>query len=139
MSANWTKQRRDELVGELRTTPALYRLVRQTTDGLPRVDKGAIAAEERFDGKFLLRTSDDTFTPTALALAYKQLSEVERGWRDLKGSLKLRPVSHYREDRIRGPRRPALGDDASPAPGSRGTRDRGADRFYDFELPEAVA
>jgi hypothetical protein len=36
-----------------------------------------------------------------LAHAYKQLSEVERGWRDLKGSLRLRPVFHHREDRIR--------------------------------------
>jgi len=100
-SDNWTTQRRDELVGELRTTPALYRLVRRTKDGLLRVDKGAVANEERFDGKFLLRTSDDTLTPTDLALAYKQLCEVERGWRDLKGALRLRPVFHYREDRIR--------------------------------------
>jgi hypothetical protein len=100
-SDSWTKQRRDELVGELRTTPALYRLVRRTKDGLLRIDKGAIATEERFDGKFLLRTSDDTLSPTDLALAYKQLYEVERGWRDLKGALRLRPVFHFREDRIR--------------------------------------
>jgi Transposase DDE domain len=100
-SNNWSKQRRDELVGELRTTPALYRLVRRTKEGLLRVDKGAIANEERFDGKFLLRTSDDTLSPSDLALAYKQLYEVERGWRDLKGALRLRPVFHYREDRIR--------------------------------------
>jgi hypothetical protein len=100
-SDTWTKQRRDELVGELRATPALYRLVRRSADGLLRVDKGAIATEERFDGKFLLRTSDDTLSPTDLALAYKQLYEVERGWRDLKGALRLRPVFHYREDRIR--------------------------------------
>ena len=33
--------------------------------------------------------------------AYKQLLEVERGWRDMKGSLGLRPVFHHREDRIR--------------------------------------
>ena len=43
-SDSWTKQRRDELVGELRTTPALYRLVRRTKDGLLRIDKGAIAS-----------------------------------------------------------------------------------------------
>jgi hypothetical protein len=100
-SDDWSKQRRDELVGELRTTPALYRLVRRTPEGLLRIDKGAVANEERFDGKFLLRTSDDTLSPTDLALAYKQLYEVERGWRDLKGTLKLRPVFHWREDRIR--------------------------------------
>ena len=27
--------------------------------------------------------------------------QVERGWRDFKGALGLRPVFHYREDRIR--------------------------------------
>jgi hypothetical protein len=97
----WTKQRRDELVGELRATPALLRLVRRTKDGKLRIDKGAIRTEEHYDGKFLLRTADDTLTTTDLALAYKQLHEVERGWRDLKGALRLRPVFHYREDRIR--------------------------------------
>ena len=36
-----------------------------------------------------------------LAAAYKQLLQVERGWRDMKGALGLRPVFHHREDRIR--------------------------------------
>ena len=30
-----------------------------------------------------------------------QLLQVERGWRDMKGALELRPVFHHREDRIR--------------------------------------
>ncbi|MGH9096530.1 MAG: IS1634 family transposase [Acidimicrobiales bacterium] len=97
----WTKSRRDELAGKLKTTPALWRLVRRLTDGRFRIDKAAIAREEKLDGKWLLRTSDDSLTPTDLALAYKQLLEVERGWRDMKGSLGLRPVFHHREDRIR--------------------------------------
>jgi hypothetical protein len=100
-SDEWTKSRRDELAGRLRTTPALWRLVRRLNDGRFRIDKAAIANEAKLDGKWLLRTSDDTLTPTDLALAYKQLLEVERGWRDLKGSLGLRPVFHHREDRIR--------------------------------------
>ena len=49
----------------------------------------------------MLRTNDDTLTSDDLAAAYKQLVAVERGWRDMKGALKLRPVYHYREDRIR--------------------------------------
>jgi transposase len=97
----WAKQRRDELVGELRATPALFRFVRRSADGLLRIDKGAVTNEARFDGKFLLRTSDDTLSPSDLALGYKQLYEVERGWRDLKDTLKLRPVFYFREDRIR--------------------------------------
>jgi hypothetical protein len=100
-SDDWPKSRRDELAGRLRTTPALWRLVRRLADGRFRIDKTAIAAEAKLDGKWLLRTSDDTLTPTDLAVAYKQLLAVERGWRDLKGSLGLRPVFHHREDRIR--------------------------------------
>ncbi len=98
---DWSKSKRDELAGRLRTTPALWRLVRRLEDGRFRIDKAAIAREAKLDGKWLLRTSDDSLTPTDLALAYKQLLEVERGWRDMKGSLGLRPVFHHREDRIR--------------------------------------
>ncbi len=98
----WERHRRDELWGELRQTPALLRLLRRTTkDHLLRVDHGAIARDAHFDGKWLIRTSDDTLGPEDLALAYKQLSEVERGWRDVKGALRLRPVYHHREGRIR--------------------------------------
>jgi len=98
---DWTKSRRDELAGKLRTTPALWRLVRRISDSRFRIDRAAIAREAKLDGKWLLRTSDDSLTPTDLALAYKQLLEVERGWRDMKGALGLRPVFHHREDRIR--------------------------------------
>ncbi len=100
-SDEWTRSKRDELAGRLRTTPALWRLVRRLADGRFRIDKAAIANEAKLDGKWLLRTSDDSLTPTDLALAYKQLLEVERGWRDMKGALGLRPVFHHREDRIR--------------------------------------
>ena len=100
-SDDWTRSRRDELAGRLRTTPALWRLVRRLSDGRFRIDKAAIASEAKLDGKWLLRTSDDSLSPTDLAVAYKQLLEVERGWRDMKGSLGLRPVFHHREDRIR--------------------------------------
>jgi hypothetical protein len=95
------RQARDQLAGELRTTPALWRLLRRTKDHKLRVDKAAVADEERYDGKWLIRTADETLTSTDLALAYKQLLQVERGWRDMKGALALRPVYHWREDRIR--------------------------------------
>lgn len=100
-SDSWPQRRRDELVGTLRTTPGLYRLLRRTKAGLLRLDRAAASREARRDGKWLLRTSDETLTAEDLALAYKQLYQVERGWRDLKGALRLRPVFHHREDRIR--------------------------------------
>jgi len=97
----WTARRRDELVGSLKAKPGLRRYLRRTRSGLLRVDAAAIKRESHLDGKWLLRTSDLTLTPEDLAAAYKQLLAVERGWRDMKGALKLRPVFHYREDRIR--------------------------------------
>jgi transposase len=101
-SDGWSARRRDELVGQLRTKPALRRFLRRTKTGLLRIDRSAVAGEAHLDGKWLLRSSDLTLTPDDLAAAYKQLIAVERGWRDMKGALKLRPVYHYREDRIRG-------------------------------------
>jgi Transposase DDE domain len=97
----WTASKRDELVGSLRDKPGLRRYLRRTTAGLLRIDRGAVARETHLDGKWLLRTSDLTLTPEDLAAAYKQLIAVERGWRDCKSALGLRPVHHYREDRIR--------------------------------------
>jgi hypothetical protein len=100
-SDNWTDRRRDELVGTLKTKPGLRRYLRRTPAGLLRIDNAGVKREQHLDGKWLLRTSDTTLTPDDLAAAYKQLLAVERGWRDMKGALGLRPVFHYREDRIR--------------------------------------
>jgi len=100
-SDTWTERRRDEFVGSLKTKPGLRRYLRRTNGGLLRVDAAAIKRESHLDGKWLLRTSDATLTPEDLAAAYKTLLQVERGWRDMKGALGLRPVFHYREDRIR--------------------------------------
>jgi len=100
-SDDWTDRRRDEFVGSLKSKPGLRRYLRRTNGGLLRVDAAAIKAESHLDGKWLLRTSDATLTPEDLAAAYKQLLQVERGWRDMKGALGLRPVFHHREDRIR--------------------------------------
>ena len=100
-SDTWTARRRDEFVGSLKAKPGLRRLLRRTKTGLLRIDHAAAAREAHYDGKWLLRTSDLTLTPEDLAAAYKQLLAVERGWRDAKSSLGLRPAYHHREDHIR--------------------------------------
>ena len=100
-SDTWTPRRRDELVGSLKAKPGVRRYLRRTPAGLLRVDHAALRREQHLDGKWLLRTSDLTLTPDDLAAAYKQLTHIERGWRDMKGALGLRPVFHHREDRIR--------------------------------------
>jgi len=93
--------KRAELRGVISTKPGLNRFLRVTSKGLLRIDAGKIKAEHRLDGKYLLRCSDPTLSAEDIALGYKQLLEVERGWRDMKTTLDLRPVFHRREDRIR--------------------------------------
>jgi predicted nucleotidyltransferase len=79
----------------------LNRYLRVTPGGLLRIDAGKAKAEENLDGKYLLRTSDPKMTAEDIALGYRQLLEVERGWRDMKQVIDLRPVYHRKEERIR--------------------------------------
>nr|WP_190814522.1 IS1634 family transposase [Saccharopolyspora pogona] len=96
-----SKTKRGELRGVISTKKHLNRYLRLTAGGLLRVDQAAIKREANLDGKYLLRCSDPKLSAEDIALGYKQLLEVERGWRDMKTVLDLRPVYHRREDRIR--------------------------------------
>ncbi|HXZ75770.1 MAG TPA: transposase [Streptosporangiaceae bacterium] len=96
-----TAAERAKLEGSLTGRPGLKRFLRVTPAGLLRVDKAKVRAEENLDGKYLLRSCDPHLTAQDIALGYKQLLEVERGWRDMKQVIDLRPVYHRREDRIR--------------------------------------
>jgi hypothetical protein len=95
------KDKRAELRGVISTKPGLNRYLRVTPGGLLRIDAAKAKAEENLDGKYLLRTSDPKMTAEDIALGYKQLLEVERGWRDMKQVIDLRPVYHRKEERIR--------------------------------------
>ena len=96
-----TATKRAELRGVISTKPGLNRYLRVTPGGLLRIDAAAVKAEENLDGKYLLRASDPALTAADIALGYRQLLEVERGWRDLKQVIDLRPVYHRKEERIR--------------------------------------
>jgi hypothetical protein len=96
-----TPTKRAELVGKISMMPALNRYLRTTPAGRLRIDRAKIAAEAKLDGKYLLRCCDPAMSAEDIALGYKQLIQVERGWRDLKTHLELRPVYHRLEHRIR--------------------------------------
>jgi hypothetical protein len=96
-----TPAARAALAAELQAKPAYRRFLRTTPTGRLRINRAAVRAEAHLDGKFLLRTSDPTLSATDVALGYKQLLDVERGWRDMKSTLELRPVYHRLPDRIR--------------------------------------
>jgi hypothetical protein len=93
--------KRAELRGQISTKPGLNRYLRVTPGGLLRVDKAKIKTEENLDGKYLLRCSDPHLPAEDIPLGYKQLLEVERGWRDMKQIIDLRPAYHRLEERIR--------------------------------------
>jgi hypothetical protein len=95
------RDKRAELRGVISTKPGLNRYLRVTPGGLLRIDAAKARAEENLDGKYLLRTSDPAMTAEDIALGYRQLLEVERGWRDMKQVIDLRPVYHRKEERIR--------------------------------------
>ena len=86
---------------ELRDHPTLGRWIRQQHNGRLVIDRAKVQAEARLDGKCLLAVSDPHITAEDAALGYKNLLEAERGFRDMKSTLLLRPVFHRLERRIR--------------------------------------
>jgi hypothetical protein len=85
----------------LRDHHTLGRWLTQQPNGRLRINTGKVKAEQRLDGKYLIATSDPHITAEDTALGYKNLLEAERGFRDLKSTLLLRPVFHRLEHRIR--------------------------------------
>ncbi|MEH1130847.1 IS1634 family transposase [Micromonospora sp. CPCC 206061] len=85
----------------LRDHPTLGRWLTQQANGRLKINTGKVKAEARLDGKYLIATSDPHISTEDVALGYKNLLEAERGFRDLKSTLLLRPVFHRLEHRIR--------------------------------------
>jgi Transposase DDE domain len=85
----------------LRDHPTLGRWLTQQPNGRLKVNTAKVKAEQRLDGKYLIATSDPHLSAEDAALGYKNLLEAERGFRDLKSTLLLRPVFHRLEHRIR--------------------------------------
>jgi transposase len=85
----------------LRDHPTLGRWLTQQPNGRLKINTAKVKAEARLDGKYLIATSDPHISAEDTALGYKNLLEAERGFRDLKSTLLLRPVFHRLEHRIR--------------------------------------
>ena len=95
-------EKRMTLAANLKASkPLLHRFLRIAAGGFLDIDLAKVAADQRLDGLYLLRTSDRSLSAEDVALGYKQLIQVERAWRDLKTTLDLRPIYHRKEERIR--------------------------------------
>src|SRR6266568_1266486 len=83
----------------LRSSSRYGRFLKETKKGLA-IDTVAIRELERFDGKFVVHSNDDTLSAEDMALGYKQLQRVEESWRTMKSGLRMRPVFHWAPHRI---------------------------------------
>jgi len=83
----------------LRTSSRYGRFLKETRTGLA-IDTAAVRQLDRFDGKFVVHSNDDTLTAEDMALGYKQLQRVEESWRTMKSGLRMRPVFHWAPHRI---------------------------------------
>lgn len=73
-----------------------YRRFLKVSGAKADVDLEAVAREERYDGKYVLRTT--TKLPAEeVAGGYKQLTWIERLWRELKDVVEMRPIYHWRK------------------------------------------
>lgn len=77
------------------------RFVRQLRSGRLVLNKLRIAQESRYDGKYVLLTTDRALSASELALQYKHLFSVERAFRSLKSGINLRPLYHWTTNRIK--------------------------------------
>jgi transposase len=57
--------------------------------------------EKRIEGRYVISTGEKNLTAQDAVAMYKQLTEVERGFRRMKDVLSLRPVFHQIEPRVR--------------------------------------
>jgi Transposase DDE domain len=85
---------------QLLSTPRFARYLRQTRRGALKIDRTAVRAEEKLDGKWVVTSNDDTLSAQDLALGYKQLMRVESCWRTMKSGLRTRPIFHWKPHRI---------------------------------------
>ncbi len=75
--------------------------VKELKNGILKINKMKIREQGRYDGKYIVETSDDTLSLRDIVLGYKQLYDIERAFKTLKTDLDLHPNYHSKEDRIR--------------------------------------
>jgi Transposase DDE domain len=69
--------------------------------GRPRLDAAKVKAAEKFDGKWVVITNDETLTAEDVALAYKGGAIIESCFRRMKQTgLEVRPMFHWAPRRI---------------------------------------
>ena len=86
---------------ELLASARFKRYLRITKGNQVRMDRAAIKAAAKYDGKWVLETNDDTISLEDAACGYKGLMVIERCFRSLKRTqIKMMPMYHWASRRI---------------------------------------
>lgn len=59
-----------------------------------------LAREEAYEGKYLIQTEEKDLPPVEAVTLYKELSEVERAFSNLKDVIDMRPIYHQTDHRV---------------------------------------
>jgi hypothetical protein len=79
-----------------------YRRFLKVVRGSATIDRKKAKDDARYDGKYVLRTTTD-LPADEVATAYKQLTWIERLWRELKDVMELRPIYHHlKRENVKG-------------------------------------
>jgi len=86
---------------ELLASRRFKRYLRITKGKQIRIDRAAIREAEKYDGKWVIETNDDTITLEDAACGYKGLMVIERCFRSLKRTqIRMMPMYHWLSRRI---------------------------------------
>jgi transposase len=86
---------------ELMASRRFGRYLRMDARGRLSIDMTKVAAEAKYDGKFVVTTNDDTLDAADVALGYRSMTLIEGCFRRMKTTgLQTRPIYHWRPHRI---------------------------------------
>jgi transposase len=86
---------------ELMASRRFGRYLKMDARGRLSLDTAKVAAEAKYDGKFVLTTNDDTLDAEDVALGYTSMTLIEGCFRRMKTTgLQTRPIYHWRPHRI---------------------------------------
>lgn len=63
-------------------------------------DEAKLHAEMQREGRYILTTDQLTMSPEDIVAHYKELSDIEDGFRSIKDIIEARPVHHKKDDRV---------------------------------------
>lgn len=65
------------------------------------INKEGLLREGKLDGKFVIKTTEQNLATKDIVFRYKDLTDIEDGFRELKDFIKVAPIYHWRYRRVK--------------------------------------